>query len=581
MLKIAIYDRYLSTAGGGERYSCKMAEILSGQPGYEVDLVTDLYADIKEVASRLNLDLGRVNLKIFPYISDDYTKKLTAGYDLFINATYLSALSAYAGKNIYLCYFPTPFDVDFKFIHRFLLIFFRIGALWMFRLAGKLTGGFSSVEVEEGLYEPKRFMLRRGSWTGGRAVLKMQARGMLSLGIKNPSNSALESMDVRVIISENSEDPCCLKPGAGGNDRPGDDGGAGTVKESNGKDRDRAGRVHEYTAVLKRGQRKKIRIPLAGAAGMEGRDKKYRVEITSDTFRPSGGGSGSRDTRNLGAVIYDETAVNPIKKLILKILGYIPLFLITYPRHNSFLDTYQRIISISEYSSFWIRKYWEKDSTILFPPVDTESFNGGGKNKKQKVILSVGRFFPEHHNKKQYELAATFIKMIEKYPKDMEGYTLYLVGGVSDITGHQEYVKSIRKLVAGYPVEVLDNVPFERLTGLFRKASIFWHASGLGEDENAHPEKFEHFGITTVEAMSAGCIPVVINKGGQKEIITEGTDGFFFDGLQELSDISIKIIRGEVESGKIRENAIANCRKFSNSHFAQKLLSFIEEVINT
>ena len=581
MLKIAIYDRYLSTAGGGERYSCKMAEILSGQPGYKVDLVTDLYADLGGVAGRLNLDLSRVNLKLFGYISDDYTKKLTAGYDLFINATYLSALCAYAGKNIYLCYFPTPFDVDFKFIHRFLLIFFRLPALWMFKLAGKLTGGFSSVEVEEGLYEPKRFMLRRGSWTGGRAVLNMQAAGMLSLGVKNPSNSALESMDVRVVISENSEDPYYLQPGAGGNNRPGGEGRAGTVKESNGKDKDRAGRVHKYAAALKRGQRKKIRIPLASAAGMDSRDKKYRVEITSDTFRPAEDGSGSRDSRDLGAVIYDETAVNPIKKLILKILGYIPLFLITYPRHNSFLDTYQRIISISEYSSFWIKEYWKKDSTILFPPVDTESFNGGGKNKKQKAILSVGRFFPEHHNKKQYELAATFIKMIEKYPEDLKGYTLYLVGGVSDIAGHQEYVESIRRLSAGYPIEVLANVSFERLAGLFRKASVFWHASGLGEDENAHPEKFEHFGITTVEAMSAGCIPVVINKGGQKEIITEGIDGFFFDDLQGLSDISLKIIRGEVDSKRIRENAIKNCRKFSNSYFAQKLLLIIEEIINT
>jgi len=170
MLKIAIYDRYLSTAGGGERYSCKMAEILSAQSGYEVDLVTDLHADIGEVARWLNLDLSNVNLKVFPYISDDYTKKLTAGYDLFINTTYLSALPAYGAKNIYLCYFPTPFDVDFKFIHRFLLIFFRLPAIWLFRLAGKMTGGFKSINVEEGLYEPKRFMLRRGSWTSGRAI---------------------------------------------------------------------------------------------------------------------------------------------------------------------------------------------------------------------------------------------------------------------------------------------------------------------------------------------------------------------------------------------------------------------------
>ncbi|MCJ7471665.1 MAG: glycosyltransferase [Actinobacteria bacterium] len=545
MLKIAIYDRYLSTAGGGERYSCKMAEILSAQSGYEVDLVTDLHADIGEVARWLNLDLSNVNLKVFPYISDDYTKKLTAGYDLFINTTYLSALPAYGAKNIYLCYFPTPFDVDFKFIHRFLLIFFRLPAIWLFRLAGKMTGGFKSINIEEGLYEPKRFMLRRGSWTSGRAILKIQGDDMLALGIKNPPNSPVDTMDISIIISRDGH------------------------------------RIHEYRTALKRGQRQKIRIPFASISGEDSGKKEYTVEINSNTFSPAEDGSGSRDTRKLGAVIYDETEVNPAKKLILKILGFIPLFLITYPRHYKFLDTYQKIISISEYSSFWIKRFWDKDSTILFPPVDTESFRSGGNNKKEKAILSVGRFFPEHHNKKQYELAATFIKMIEEYPVDMKGYTLYLAGGVSGTREHLEYVERIKKLSAGYPIEVLPNVSFKELTGLFKKSSIFWHASGLGEDENAHPEKFEHFGITTAEAMSAGCIPVVINKGGQKEIIEDGVDGFFFSDLRELSDQTLKIIRDEADSGKIRENAVRNCQKFSNSSFKKELLSIIEEVINT
>ena len=104
MKKIAIYDRYLSTAGGGERYSCKMAEVLSKVPGYSVDLVTDIYADLDPISGKLNLDLSRVSLKLFPYISDDYARRLTGRYDLFINATYLSALSAYGRKNIYLCY---------------------------------------------------------------------------------------------------------------------------------------------------------------------------------------------------------------------------------------------------------------------------------------------------------------------------------------------------------------------------------------------------------------------------------------------------------------------------------------------
>jgi len=79
--------------------------------------------------------------------------------------------------------------------------------------------------------------------------------------------------------------------------------------------------------------------------------------------------------------------------------------------------------------------------------------------------------------------------------------------------------------------------------------------------------------------MAAGCIPVVINKGGQKEIIEDGVDGFFFNDLQELSDKTLKIIRDEVDSLKIRENAVRNCQKFSNSSFEEELLSIIKEVM--
>ncbi len=124
-----------------------------------------------------------------------------------------------------------------------------------------------------------------------------------------------------------------------------------------------------------------------------------------------------------------------------------------------------------------------------------------------------------------------------------------------------------RKLTASFP------------PALFRKASIFWHGAGLGEDEQLHPEKFEHFGITTVEAMSAGCIPVVIDKGGQKEIIKDGVDGFFFGDLEELSKITLDIVKGKKDCGTIRKNAVKNCQRFSNDRFEEDLLSIIKEVV--
>jgi glycosyltransferase involved in cell wall biosynthesis len=244
-----------------------------------------------------------------------------------------------------------------------------------------------------------------------------------------------------------------------------------------------------------------------------------------------------------------------------------------------FLDSYQKIIAISEYSRYWIERYWKRQSTILYPPVDIDSFAPEKSFAREKIILSVGRFFPEHHNKKQYELASAFIDMVKKYPEDTEGYTLYLAGGLEDRPGHGEYVESIRRMSEGYPVKILTNISFEGLAALFMKASIFWHASGLGEDEEEHPEKFEHFGITTAEAMSAGCIPVVIQKGGQKEIVNDGIDGFLFHDLKELKEKTLDIIRGRFDEDALRRKAISNCRRFSNERFARDLISIVKDVI--
>jgi len=539
MKKIAIYDRYLSTAGGGERYSCKMAEVLSNIPGYSVYLITDLFADLDDVSKKLNLDLSNVSLKVFPYISDDYAMRLTEEYDLFINATYLSALPAYGEKSIYLCYFPTPFNVDFGPLHHFLLIFFRLPALWLFRLAGKLTGGFRDIEIEQGLYEPKRYMLRRSSWTSGNAVIRAKKGNIFRLGIKNPSSSMLDDMKVKVTAY-----------GIGDDSRP----------------------EFEYKTVLKKGCRETVDPGFKGSKPLE-------IRIETDTFTPSSGDNTTADSRKLGAALYDESRTGMLRKVILKFIGYVPLFLITYPANLEFLDSYQKIISISEYSSRWIKKYWDRESTMLFPPVDTVSFAAAEGNTKEKAILSVGRFFPEHHNKKQYELVRAFIGLKDKYPRDMKGYTLYLAGGMEDRNSHKEYVEKIKALAKGYPVKIMVNLSFSRLAELFKKASIFWHASGLGENEESHPEKFEHFGITTVEAMSAGCIPVVIDKGGQKEIVEDGLDGFLFTDLEELKQKTLDLVRGNFDIQALRKNAIADSQRFSNEKFAEDLLLIAKETL--
>ena len=557
MLKIGIYDRYLNTLGGGERYSCKMAEILSKKiPGARVDLITDIHSSLKEVSERLNLDLSRVNLKIFPFISEDYASGITGAYDIFINTTYLSSLPACAKHNIYLCYFPTPFDSDFKFIHKFLLLFFRKPAIWLFKIASGMIENTNFIEVKEGLYDVKRFMLKRGSWSSGRAVLKIKDFslkniyfGKLVLGFKNPASSQMEEMNLSVKM---------YSGGAKGFDLNTED------ESSENKNMGRV--LFEKKLVLKADEKISLEIPLSA-------ESSNMAVITSDTFVPSEINKDEMDSRKLGVVVYDNNKASSLKKIVLKLLGFVPLFLVTYPVRLKFLESYQEILSISRYSQFWVKKLWGKTSTLLFPPVDTENFLG---KKKEKIILSVGRFFPEHHNKKQLELAKAFISLYEQYPAEMKGYELILAGGLESRKTHMDYVDKIAAISEGYPIKIMTNISWNDLLETFSKAEIFWHASGFGEDENKHPEKFEHFGITTVEAMAAGCIPIVINKGGQKEIIREAENGFLFDDFNELKEKTLWAIKNPGKLSLLRENAKKDSNLFSNKVFEKKLLEIAD-----
>jgi glycosyltransferase involved in cell wall biosynthesis len=546
-VKIGIYDRYLATAGGGERYSCKMAEILSKQKNYQVDLITDLFTDLEKVSSRLNLDLSSVNLKVFPFLSEEYVRKITGDYDIFVNATYLSSLTGNGKRNLYLCYFPTPFDIDFKPAHRFLLIFFRLPAIWLYRFADRISHGFGDIEIVEGIYDVKRFYLRRGSWSSGKVVLIYKNSGSsIKIGLKNPQVSGIESMKCRLRI---------YKKGS---------------KEI----------IYNRNYEISKGCKKVLEFkPDIGGNqnGNHSNNTGYILEIESDTFFPEGHIGNIKDTRKLGVVLYDERKIGIIKKIILKTVGFIPLFLVTYPRNLKFLDTYNKIISISEYSQKWVKRLWARDSIILYPPVDVEKFTSV---KKEKIILTVGRFFPEHHNKKQFELVQNFIELYKQHKDIMEGFELYLAGGVEDRTTHLEYVEKVKEISKGYPIKIMTNIEWAKLVKLFSKSLIFWHAAGMGEDKDRHPEKFEHFGITTVEAMASGCIPVTINMGGQAEIIKDGFDGFLFDSWEQLKNITLKICKKEIDYNTISNNTVLSSKKFSSLDFKKKLLEIIEEEVS-
>jgi glycosyltransferase involved in cell wall biosynthesis len=209
----------------------------------------------------------------------------------------------------------------------------------------------------------------------------------------------------------------------------------------------------------------------------------------------------------------------------------------------SWLESYDAVIANSNYTAGWIRKRWDMPSVTLPPPIDLAAFAPGDASRpREPVILSVGRFFAGGHNKKHDVMIAAFKRMIDRRELPA-GWRLVLAGSRHQETqAHRDYYESLRTMAAGYPIEFEPDIPRPELIRLYQTASLYWHAAGFGECEVSAPELFEHFGITTCEAMACGLIPVVIARAGQREIVMDGVTGYTFTTTEEFVTKTLRAI---------------------------------------
>jgi glycosyltransferase involved in cell wall biosynthesis len=235
------------------------------------------------------------------------------------------------------------------------------------------------------------------------------------------------------------------------------------------------------------------------------------------------------------------------------------------PTDLAFLGHYERVLANSQYTRHWIRRLWGVDSDVLFPPIRTKDLRPGPKTRR---ILTVGRFIaPGYgHSKKQLEQVRAFGEMVRG--GGLDGWELHLVGGCEP--AHRPYLAEVERAAQGLPVRIHANAPRAQVEELFATSSVFWVATGLGEDEEAAPWLFEHFGITTVEAMAAGCVPVVIDKAGQREIVRHGTDGYRWTTLAELEALTRMVAGDEALRARLAASAAERAATFSEEAFATR-----------
>ena len=205
-------------------------------------------------------------------------------------------------------------------------------------------------------------------------------------------------------------------------------------------------------------------------------------------------------------------------------------------------------LAISNVTRERIKKYYKKDAEVIYPPVDTSSFNIS-KTKKD-FFLVVSRL-------SAYKMVDLAIDAFNKL-----GLNLVIIGD-------GEERKKLEKKARGN-IKFLGFMNDSEILKYYKECRAF-----------IFPTFDEDFGLTPIEAMACGKTVIAAGRGGTKETIIEGVTGEFFN--KEDPDYLVGTIKLFLDKEKnykpweIRKQAL----KFDKKIFAEKIKKLVEEKYNS
>jgi len=221
------------------------------------------------------------------------------------------------------------------------------------------------------------------------------------------------------------------------------------------------------------------------------------------------------------------------------------------------LRLFRSVVANSAYTARWIERRWGRPARVLHPPVFPIP-----PREKRPWIVAVGRFAGGGRSKRQVEMIEVFRAAFRT--GELAGWELHLVGTAQD----PEYVRRAAEAARGLPVVLHLDAPRAELEEVCGAASLFWHFTGVGEDQEAVPERMEHFGIATAEAMSAGAVPVVVARGGQPEIVGEA--GVLWETPEDCAEATRRLCADGALLARLGEAARSRAAAFAFPRFAER-----------
>jgi len=202
-----------------------------------------------------------------------------------------------------------------------------------------------------------------------------------------------------------------------------------------------------------------------------------------------------------------------------------------------------RYVAISENVRKRIKKYYYRDSDLIYPPVDLKKFYPD-KNKKGDYFLVVSRLVPY----KKVDLVVQAFNSL--------GLPLKIVGVGSQLG-------SLRRQ-ANNNVEFLGQLTDKRLLSYYQncRAVIF--------------PTDEDFGLVPLEAQACGKPVIAFGAGGALETVKQGITGtFFYPQTAEALVKEIKKFKPEIYKS---ENCCQNAENFSQDNFKKNFKDLVKKV---
>lgn len=228
---------------------------------------------------------------------------------------------------------------------------------------------------------------------------------------------------------------------------------------------------------------------------------------------------------------------------------------------------YATVLANSYFTSEWIERLWGRVAEVVYPPVAIDV----QKVKKQNVIISIGRFIGSDQK--------TLVQQLRAFP-DFLGrvsgnWSLCIIGFCNEFPEDRAYLQSLRSLAKDLPVSFLVNAERRTVLKTLAEAKLFWHTTGLREEVRTEPRHMEHFGIATVEAMMAGCVPLVPACGGSVEIVEHGVSGFHCNELDALVRHSVLLASEDSLRVRMSQRATERSNLFRPAVFDQRFGQYV------